>query len=132
MNNSKKQITAILTSAILLCSLTGCYPTGEYQKNSNSQENLDYQGEMFNINADLPIDVPKSVPIVKVNFKKFDNDKMIDIFLNGETLTEMKNYDNGHVYIQTKDSTLSISNDAGMLRYGIDDKQSRSQLLYLS
>ncbi len=125
-----KYIFAITLSLLL----TGCYPTGEFQSNSSaaSQNNSAFQSEKFSISANLPTDVPKSLPIVKVDFKKFDNKKMIDLLLNGETITEMKENEQGTSRYETNNYSLVVNNSAGILSFEVHDNKSRSQSFYLS
>lgn len=125
-----KYIFAITLSLLL----TGCYPTGEFQSNSGtaSQNNSAFQNEKFSISADLPTDIPKSLPIVKVDFKKFDNKKMIDLLLNGETIIEMKEDEQTFSRYVTDKSRLIINNSAGILSFDVQDEKSRSQSYYLS
>lgn len=126
-----KKIKFIFAISLSLL-LSGCYPTGEFQSNSASQNNSDFQGDKFCISADLSLDVPKSLPIVKVDFKKFDNKKMIDLFLNGETIIEMKEDEQIFSRYVTDKSRLIINNSAGILSFDVQDEKSRSQSYYLS
>lgn len=130
-----KKLKCIFAIALTLL-LTGCYPTGEFQYNSgtNSQDGEPVlKGENYCISAELPTDIPDTIPIVKMRWKTFDNEKMKDLFLGGEEITEVNSQKNGlfNTYVTEKHS-LVIDNSWGRISCSATDDAVRWQGSYQS
>lgn len=123
-NMSKLTKAAVLF--LLICSLTGCFPTGEPNEPSSSVINSNVtvssdkndsdlssstpkEIENLKIDVPLPDSYPTELPTIKATRRDFDAEAVKLLFIDGKTIAE-DHSGNGRVTLDTTDgATLSIS-----------------------
>lgn len=148
--NMNKSIKAVILF-LLICSLTGCFPTGELNMpsesvinsentgNSNKDENISYSAprviEAFlKIDVPLPDNYPTELPVLKATVREFDAEAVKAVFIDGKTI-DKDDSQNGKTMLFTDDGT-SLYVDKGNITFitdahlfdGENEKRSKSMM----
>lgn len=144
-----KKITKAAVSFLLICSLTGCFPSGEMSEPSSSVISSDItvssdkndselsssaSKEIENLKIDVPLpdSYPTELPIFKATLCDFDAEAVKSLFIEGKTIAKDSSK-NGRIILDTTDgATLSVSKgdvtftpDSHLLD-GEDEKRAKS------
>lgn len=122
-----KKLTKATVILLLICALTGCFPTGELSEPSSSAINSDVTAssdkndsdlssytpkeiENLKINVPLPDSYPTQLPTIKATRRDFDAEAVKSLFIGGKTIAEDHSGD-GRINLDTTDgATLSVKN----------------------
>lgn len=92
-----KLFGAIFFSAVML---SGCYPTGMIQNSNEEGQKTVYEiaEEIDNFTLSLTLsedteNIPAEISKIRVTFQTWDNNKILELFLGGEPITEQYEYD---------------------------------------
>lgn len=148
----KKSIKAAV-SFLLICSLTGCFPTGELNESGNSKINSEITGnsngnendpnilssipteiENLKIDVSLPDNYPAELPIIKATLREFDAEAVKTLFIDGKAIYE-DNSRNGKIILETTDGAslfigkgdITFISDSHLLD-GENDKRAKSKM----
>lgn len=127
-----KKITFAIVLSLLISSLTGCFPTGEYEQKGSSQVDnttasstsnpaaFTIPNDLTNVkfNIEISSDYPSEVPTIKVKKQIFDADEVKAMFLDGKTIVDDFSQENFRRLATAEGEHLVV--ERGRLTYSVD------------
>lgn len=130
-----RKINTTIAAILLTAALSGCYPSGnEVNRPSDnsfaspSDTSIDYsQNDNLFVSATPPECEITSAPVIELKVREWDNDAVINCFLNGKAITEKYEYDSDCFtdemrYVYYTDDGYSLIFEPGRLSFRNSEK----------
>lgn len=123
---AKKHIRLLLSFLLCAAMLTGCYPDGTVRNdvygNADMSEIEEIVDGIENLELDLklPATPSEDIYLLQVEYRRWDNDKLQEMFLEGKTVTESYEYESDYFseefrYVYMTDDEYLLIFESGRL-----------------